>query len=76
MIESSNKTIESCEFTAGKVNVFAGIEEDNPSYEIVLSEVESCQARHNDEEDVKHENTVLEEADNGMLLLKNLLEEY
>ena len=76
MIESSNKTINSCEFTADKVNVFAGIEEENPSYEIVLSEVESCQEGHKDEEDVKHEDTVLEEADREMLLLENLLEKF
>ena len=74
MIESSNKTIESCEFIADKVNVFAGIEEDNPSCEILLSEVESFQERHNDEEDVKHEDVVLEEAGREMLLLENLLE--
>ena len=60
MIESSNKTIASCGFKADKLNVFAGIVEDNPSYGIVLSEVESYQARNNDEEDVKDEDTVLE----------------
>ena len=73
MIESSNKTIESCGFKAEKLNVFAGIVEDNPSYGIVLSEDESYLVRHN-EEDVKHKYTVLEEADREMLLLDNLLE--
>ena len=41
MIESSNKTIESCGFKTDKLNVFAGIVEDNQSYGIVLSEAES-----------------------------------
>ena len=45
VIESSNKTIESCEFTTDKVNVFAGYEEDNLSFEVFLSEVGGLQAR-------------------------------
>ena len=59
MIESSNKTIESCGFKDDKLNVFAGIVEDNPSHVIVLSEAESYLVRHN-EEDVKHKYTMLE----------------
>ena len=75
MIESSNKTIESYEFNADNLNVFAGIVEDNPSYGIVLSEAESYLVRHN-EEDVKHKYIVLEESNMEMLLLENLLEKY
>ena len=41
MIESSNKTIESCGFKADRLNVFGGIVEENPSYGHVLSEVET-----------------------------------
>ena len=39
-----------------------------------LNKIEGFQERHKDEEDVKHEDTVLEEADRKMLLLENLLE--
>ena len=49
MIEPSNKTIESCEFTADKVNVFVGYAEDNLSFEVVLSEVGGWQARCDEE---------------------------
>ena len=51
--ESSNKTIKSCDFKTENSSVIAGIVEDNPSYNIVLSEVESCLVRNN-EEDVKN----------------------
>ena len=44
VIESSNKTIEPCEFTTEKVNVFTGYEEDNLSFEVVLSEIGGWQA--------------------------------
>ena len=74
MIESSNKTIESCDFAADKVNVFAGCIEDNPSLGVVSSKAELCLARYNEEEDVKHEDTMLEEDDREILLLENLLE--
>ena len=73
MIESSNKTIESCGFKVDKLNVFASNVEDDPSYGIVLSEAESYLVRHN-EEDVKHKYIVLEESNMEMLLLENLLE--
>ena len=76
VIESSNKTIGSYEFNAGNLNVIAGCIEDNPSLGVVLIEVESFQARHNDEEDVKHEDTMLVEVDREILLLENLLEKY
>ena len=75
MIESSNKTIDYCGFKADKLNVFAGIVEDNPSYGIVLSEAESYLVRHN-EEDVKHKYMVFKESGREMLLLENLLEKY
>ena len=39
-----------------------------------LNKIEGFQERHKDEEDVKHEDTMLEEADREMLLLENLLE--
>ena len=42
MIESSNKTIGSCEFNADKLNVFAGCAEGNPFLGFVLSEEEKC----------------------------------
>ena len=74
VIESSNKTIGSSEFNDDNLNVFAGIAEDNPSLGVVLIEVESFQARHNDEEDVKHEDAVLEEANREILLLENMLQ--
>ena len=76
VIKSSNKTIGSYEFNADNLNVFAGIEEENPSLGVVVSEVESFQERHNDEEDVKHEDTMLEETNREMLLLENLLEKF
>jgi len=75
MTESSNRTTGSYGFEADKLCVIASIVEDNPSYGTVLSEVESCLARH-DEKDVKHEDTVLEEADKEILLLENLLKEF
>ena len=40
-----------------------------------LKKTEGSQERHKDKEDVKHEDTVLEEANRDMLLLKNQLEE-
>ena len=47
VIESSNKTIRSCDFKNGNVNVLAGYAEDCISFEVVLSEVggwkETCQ---------------------------------
>ena len=49
MIESSNKTIKSCEFTVDKVNVFAGYGEYNLSFEVVLSEVGGWKARWDEE---------------------------
>ena len=73
MIESSNKTIESCGFKSGKLNVFASMVEDTPSYGIVLSEAESYLVRHN-QEYVKHKYTTLPESNKEMLLLENLLE--
>ena len=39
VIESSNKTIKSCDFKNDNVNVLAGYEEDHISFEVVLSEV-------------------------------------
>ena len=39
-----------------------------------MKKTEGCQERHKDEEDVKHEDTVLEEAYREMLLLENLLD--
>ena len=52
-----------------------GIAEDNPSVGIVSSGAEVCLARHNEEEDVKHEDAMLEEAEREILLLENLLKE-
>ena len=42
VIESSNKTIRSCEFNANKLNVFADCAEGNPFLGVVLSEEEKC----------------------------------
>jgi len=39
-----------------------------------LKKTEGSQERHKDKDDVKHEDTVLEEANREMLLLENLLE--
>ena len=75
MIESSNKTIGSCESEADKLNVFTGCIEDNPSFGVVSSKVEVCPARHKDKENVKYEDIVLEEAARKILLLENLLKE-
>ena len=44
MIDSSNNTIEPCEFTTEKVNVFVGYAEDNLFFEVVLSEIGGWQA--------------------------------
>ena len=55
--------------------MIVGIVEEKPCYGIVLSEAESCMEMHN-EEDVKHEYTVLEEANKEILLLENLLKEF
>jgi len=74
MTESSNKTIRSCGFEVDKLCVIAGIAEDNPSYGTILSGAKSYLASH-DEKDVKHKDTVLEEADKEILLLENLLRE-
>ena len=41
-----------------------------------MKKIEGFQERHKDEEDVKHEYTVLEEADRAMLLLENMLQKY
>ena len=76
MIESSNKTIGSCEFEVDKLKMMVGIVEDNPSFGIASSGAEVCLARHNEEEDVKHEDVVLEEAKREILLLENLLKEF
>ena len=46
MIESSNKTIGSCDFKADNLSVFAGCAKDNPFLGIVLSEVGSHQLRY------------------------------
>ena len=46
VIESSNKTIRSCEFNANNLNVFAGCIEDNPYHGLVSSKAEVCLARH------------------------------
>ena len=70
MIESSNKTIGSCEFEVNKLNMIASIVEGNPSFGIVSSGAEVCLARHNEEEDV-----MLEEVEREILLLENLLKE-
>ena len=42
VIESSNKTIGSCEFNADNLHVFAGCAEGNPFLGVVLSEEEKC----------------------------------
>ena len=42
VIESSNKTIESCEFNAENLHVFASCTEGNPFLGVVLSEEEKC----------------------------------
>lgn len=76
VIESSNKTIGSCEVNANHLNVFAGCIENNISLEVISSKVEVCLARHNEEEDAKYEDTVLEEADMEIYLLENLLKKF
>jgi len=73
VIESSNKTIGSCEFNADHLNVFASCIEDNLSFGVVSSKAKVCSTKHNEEEDVKPEDTVLEEADREVYLLENLL---
>ena len=73
VIESSNKTIGSCEVNADHLNVFAGCIENNLSLEVISNKGEVCSAKHNEEEDVKYEDTVLEEADREIYLLENLL---
>ena len=60
MIESSNKTIGSCEFKADKLNVFTSCMEDNSSFGVVSSKAEVWLARHNDKENVKYEDIALE----------------
>ena len=60
VIESSNKTIGSCE-----VNL-----------EVISSKVEVCLARHSEEEDAKYDDTILEEVDREIYLLDNLLKKY
>ena len=44
MIESSNKTIGSCEFNAENLHVFASCTKGNPFLGVVLSEEEKCLA--------------------------------
>ena len=44
VIESSNKTIGSCNFKADNLQVFAGCAEGNPFLGVVLSEEEKCLA--------------------------------
>ena len=63
MIESSNKTIGSCEFEADRLNVFTGCIEDNPYFGVVSSKAEVCLVRHNDRKNVKYEDIALEEVD-------------
>ena len=53
--------------------MFAGCIENNLSLELISSKGEVCSAKHNEEEDVKYEDTVLEEADREIYLLENLL---
>ena len=76
VIKSSNKTIGPYEFNDDNLNVFAVFIENNASLGVVSSKDAVCLVRHNEEEDVKHEDTVLEEADREMLLLENLLEKF
>ena len=73
VIDSSNKTIGSYEFNAENLNVFAGCIEDNPSLGVVSNKVEVCLAKHNEEEDDKHEDILLEEANREIVLLENPL---
>ena len=75
MIESSNKTIGSCEFKVNKLNEFIGCIEDNPSFGVVSGKAKVCLSRHNDNKNVKYEDLALEEADREILLLENLLKE-
>lgn len=49
MIESSNEIMRYCRFETNKLCVITGIIEDKPSFEIVLNEVASCQAKYDDD---------------------------
>ena len=49
MTRSSNKTIGSCDFEIDNLTVFEGVAKGNPSLEIVLNEVENCQANNDDD---------------------------